>query len=427
MNRARVCLILGLIMVLAVTTALAQQPKQIKDQAEYNAYMAALNAPDAKAKAAAMDAFVAQYPNSVVKIDALEQAMAAYQQDENAAKVVEEAKQILALDANHIRALAIVTAIDRNKATNGDKAALQEGCGYAQTGIQQLPSWTKPEGINAADFEKARTQMAQIFNGATAFCALQSKDYASARANYLKAIQNDPNDLQDTYQLAIAYLETNPIDLLGFWYGAKALKIAGNNAAVVNAMAPYIKGKYKRYHGKTDDWDQFAATVASQTAPPAPEVLAKLIPPAPTACDFAVQAVKDNKPEDLSFSDKEFILSKANCSPANKEAADKVWQSILTLEKNGEARLQIPIKVISATKDTVEAAVSEDNQQSNTADMHVELEKPVLKPPAPGTMTNITGVITKYTPEPFMFTMEKASLPEPKAPPHRPPATKKKG
>lgn len=394
--------------------------KVIKDPAEYNAYITALNTADPAAKAAAMEAFVKQYPQSVVLTDALEQAMAAYQQSGNQAKVEETAKRILQLMPNNIRALAIVVALDRAKATSGDKAALQEGCTYDQTGTQQLPTWSKPEGMNDADFEKLKVQMAEIFNGDAGFCALQNKDYTTARADYLKAIQNDPNDLQDTYQLAISYLETDPIDLRGFWYGAKALSLAGGNTATVNAIAPYIKAKYKKYHGKADDWDQFAATTASQTAPPPPDALAKVIPPAPTPCDFAVQAVKDNKPEDLSFGDKEFILSKSGCSPANKDAADQVWQSIQTMEKNGEARLEIPVKVISATKDTIEAAVSDDNQAANKADLHIQLEKPILHPPAAGTMTKIVGVITSYTPDPFMFTMEKAELPAAKPPVHHP-------
>ena len=54
--------------------------KVIKDPAEYNAYITALNTTDPAAKAQAMEAFVAQYPNSIVKIEALEQAMGAYQQ-----------------------------------------------------------------------------------------------------------------------------------------------------------------------------------------------------------------------------------------------------------------------------------------------------------------------------------------------------------
>ncbi|HLW53602.1 MAG TPA: hypothetical protein VKW06_12235 [Candidatus Angelobacter sp.] len=403
--------------------------KVIKDPAEYNSYITALNTQDPAQRAAAMEAFVKQYPQSVVMTDALEQAMAAYQQAGNATQVETTAKRILQLMPNNIRALAIVVALDRAKATGGDQAALKEMCGYAQTGLQQLPSWQKPDGMNDPDFEKLKNQMAQIFNGAAGFCALQSKDNRNASGYYLKAIQIDPNDLQDTYQLAISYLETDPMDLHGFWYGAKALRLAGNNAAAVNAIAPYLKAKYKKYHGKVDDWDQFVTTAASQSSAPSADDLAKLIPPAPTPCDFAVQAVKDNKPEDLSFSDKEFILSKAGCSPANKDAADKIWQNILDMEKNGEARLEIPIKVIAATKDSVEAAVSDDNQAAGKVDMHIELEKPVLKPPAPGTMTKIIGVITQYTPEPFLFTMQHGELPQPKPPVRKGPVRKtvKKG
>jgi tetratricopeptide (TPR) repeat protein len=400
--------------------------KVIKDPAEYNAYITALNMTDPAQKAAAMEAFVKQYPQSVVFVDALEQAMAAYQQLQNAAKVEDTAKRILQIVPNNIRALAIVVALDRQKATSGDKAALQEGCGYTQKGIQELPNWQKSGDMSDAEFQKLKTQMGQIFNGAAGFCALNNKDYINARNFYLKAIQTDPNDLQDTYQLAISYLETDPIDLRGFWYGAKALSLAGSNAAAVNAIAPYIKGKFKKYHGKVEDWDQFAATTTGQTAPPPPEELAKLITPAPTPCDFAIQAEKDNPPDQLSFSDKEFILSKANCSPANKAAADRIWQSILTLEKNGEARLEIPVKVISATTDSMEVAVSDDNQAANKADMHVDFEKPVTKPPAPGTMTKVVGVITKYVPEPFMFTMDKGALPAAKTPPRRTPVRKKK-
>src|SRR5689334_19128655 len=85
--------------------------KVIKDPAEYNAYITALNTQDPAQKAAAMEAFVKQYPNSVVKLEALEQAMAGYQQAQNSAKVEEIATQIRQIDPNNVRALAIITAI----------------------------------------------------------------------------------------------------------------------------------------------------------------------------------------------------------------------------------------------------------------------------------------------------------------------------
>src|SRR5262245_59728288 len=158
----------------------ASGQKVIKDPAEYNAYITALNTQDPAAKAAAMEAFVKQYPQSVVLTDALEQAMAAYQQAGNAAKVEETAKRLLQLTPNNVRALAIVVALDRAKATQGDQAALREICTLSQTGLQQLPSWQKPQEMPEADFQKLKTQMAQIFNGAAGFCALQAKTYPQA-------------------------------------------------------------------------------------------------------------------------------------------------------------------------------------------------------------------------------------------------------
>src|SRR5206468_7304179 len=102
--------------------AIAQtSSKVIKDPAEYNAYMAALNDSNPLRKAAAMEAFVKQYPGSIVKTDALEQAMAAYQAAGNVAKVEETANQLLQLDPINIRALAIITFLKRASATaSGD-------------------------------------------------------------------------------------------------------------------------------------------------------------------------------------------------------------------------------------------------------------------------------------------------------------------
>src|SRR5215510_3874849 len=355
--------------------------KVIKDPAEYNAYITALNTQDPAAKAAAMEAFVKQYPQSVVLTDALEQAMAAYQQAGNAAKVEETAKRLLQLTPNNVRALAIVVALDRAKATQGDQAALREMCTLSQTGLQQLPSWQKPQEMPEADFQKLKTQMAQIFNGAAGFCALQAKTYPQARDYLTAALQIDPTDLQNVYQLAVADLEMNPIDINGLWYCSKAIALAQkqNNVQAVQGMVAYCTAKYKRFQGGDDGWDQLIASTAGETA--LPPDFPKRIKPAPTPCELAVQAVQQNDPATLSFSDKEFILSKANCSPANKDAADKVWQSIQTMQKNGEARLKIPeVKVIAATKDSLDAALTDDNKAANKADIHVEFEKPLVKP-----------------------------------------------
>jgi len=404
--------------------------KVIKDPGEYNAYIAALNTPDPTAKAQAMEAFVVQYPQSIVKIDALEQTMAAYQQvmaayhqagnllkeQEAASKVLETASKILEINLSNVRALAVVVFIERAQATDLPRAAkvLED----AQKGLQALPGWQKPDGMSDEEFGKLKSEMGEIFEGAAGFGALQAKDYTAARAFYTKSAQSNPNNLQDIYQLGIADLEMNPIDVKGLWYIAKAYNLADNNVQAQKAIGPYGQSKYKKYHGSVDGWDRLLADSATQSAPPA----GFTVKAAPTECEIAADAVKQNSADKLSMSDWEFVLSHRDCSAEAGEAAKQVWQAIEAKQKAGEVKLKMPaVKVISATKDSIDAALTEDNQQSNTADVHLVMEKPMAQPPAAGATIDIIGVFTAYAPNPFMFTMEKGELPvaaKPKPPVH---------
>ena len=391
--------------------AVAQQ-KTIKDPAEYNAYIAALNTDDPKQKAAAMEAFINQYPNSVVRIDAMEQAMAAYQQAGNVAKVRDTVTRILQLDADNIRALAIVTFLKRADATtSGDASAAKEAGLYGERGLNGLARWLKPEGLSDADFGKLKNQVAEIFYGAVGFSALQTRDYARARQYYLKSVPLDPANLQDVYQLAVAELEITPSDLDGFWYAAKAINLARaqNNQAAAQGIGNYGKAKYRKYHGVDDGWDKIVASAGNQSEPPGD--FAASITRAPTPAELAVKAVQENEPASLSFSDWEYILSFRDASPANKQAAERVWQAIQSLEKNGAAKLKIPVKVISVSKDTIRAAITDENQQANKADLEITMAGPMTKPPAPGSQIQIIGILTDYKLEPFTFLMKNGELP----------------
>jgi tetratricopeptide (TPR) repeat protein len=391
--------------------------KVIKDPAEYNAYMTALNTTDAAARGAAMEAFLNQYPNSIVKLEALEQARSAYQQAKNLPKAEELAKKTLQVDPNNVPALAIVVYMEGTRiqdAASGAKARAD-----AEHGLQELQIFKKPEGTSDDDFEKMRSSMATIFAGTAAYGALQQKDYAAAQKFYDQALKVDPNDLVNNYRMSIALLESNPPNPLGFWYGAKAIGVAQSqtppNTPAVQSMSPYVTSRYKKYHGNTDDWNQRVATAASQAAPPANFVAS--IPLAPTECDLAAQAVPATGDIDLSFSDRELVLSCRDKTPANKTAAERVWQDIQAKERNGEAKLKIPVKIIAVPDESsLEVALGEDNQAANKTDMKIAMEKPMTKPPAVGSSIDIIGVISDYTPDPFMFTMTKGELPAAKTP-----------
>jgi tetratricopeptide (TPR) repeat protein len=386
--------------------------KIIKDKAEYDAFIAAQKTKDPTQKAAAMEAFIINYPGSIVKTDALDQAITAYQQNGDKKKVESTAERLVALEPDNIRALAILTALEREVATTGDPIALTAMSDYAKRGLLALSIWKNPGRMSAAEFNKMQSQFDLIFNGAVGFGLLNAKSYRAARDAYIKAVTDDPRDAQNLYQLGVAETQMTPADTNGFWHLAKAtdLATAQNNTAGAQEIEKYAKASYDQYHGSDDGWDAIVLAAAKQTT--LPDKFASSIKPGPTPPEIAVQVVHDHDPATLSIVDWEYVLSFRDDSPANKDAADKVWAAIQAKEQNGTIPFKIPVTVISATANSFDAAIIKENVAAKNADIHVVMAQ-LLVPqpvPTPGTTVDITGEITSYSTEPFLFTMTHGRL-----------------
>jgi tetratricopeptide (TPR) repeat protein len=247
----------------------ATDQKVIRDPAEYNAYLSALNTQAPAERAAALESFVSTYPESVMLEDALEAAMAAYQQAGNQAKVEDTAGRILEVDPDNVRALAVVVfstryAISRG-ANNKDIPVLQT---LAARGLKALEHWAKPEDQTESDFEKLKQQMYAIFYGGAAFAALEQKDFSIAQQAYFRALQIDPQDLANNYQMAVACLEMENPDVKGFWYVGRTIYLAQKNEAAARQITAYGQNKYRRYHGSLDGWDDLLRRATKTTSPP---------------------------------------------------------------------------------------------------------------------------------------------------------------
>jgi tetratricopeptide (TPR) repeat protein len=398
-----------LALVLATMAALAQQ-KVIKDRVEYNAYMAALKSPNPAQKGAAMIKFVATYPKSVVRSDALEQAMAAYQQAGDQQAAEKAAQSLIGIDKNNVQALAVAAVIERAKATQGDKQALTNMMLHAEHGLSALPHWQKPEGVSDADFKRLRAQMSGIFNGAVGFGALQAKNYAKARSAFLATVETDPDDLQNAYQLSVAELQATPLEPLGFWHIARAIAVAKaqKNVKALDSMDAYGRAKFTNYHHVACSFDLILAQASKQQNPPADFVktIAPVVPPPAVA----VQAVKECKPDEMSFDDVEYILGYRDASAANTDAAAQVWGSILSRQKNGTVRIQLEVKVVAANDTVIDAALTRDRQRANTADVRLAMAAPMAQVPATGATITVNGIFADYKPSPFMFLMTGARI-----------------
>ena len=383
----------------------------IKDPAEYNAYVGAVQQTDPNAKISGLEAFVTQYPNSVMKNQALEILMGTYQQANNPKKTMETATKLATADTCNVRALALLAYFDRVMAQGGDpnaKQLLTDGKKYGQQGLDCLPKFTKPDGTSDADFQKTKDQMTGIFHASIGISCLQDKDNACAVTHLKPAVDASPDTQKDfslVYPLALAYLgQTPPDSQNGIWYAARAASAAPTAAQA--QVEKYARSQYVKFHAGDDGWAEFLAAAKAN----GPQVAVK---PAPTPAEQCHAMVAAKKPEEMNFAEWQFTFT--NCS---QEDQNMVWTAI-----KGKA-VQMNGSIISTTPTEFMIAGSSDDIDAKKADITLKFEEkiPLRMIPKDGASFDFQGEPASYTPNPFMMVLEKGQLLKAKA---APPATKK--
>jgi len=411
----------------AAAAPAAQKP-QIKDPAEYNAYVNAVQQSDPAAKAQAIEAFLQTYPNSVMKEDALVQLMSAYQQAGNTQKTVDTANRVLQANPSNIRALALLAYYYRTMASQGGADAAKNAdlaMEYGQKGLDALPNTPKPDGMSDADFTKFHNDLGGIFEGAVGFAALQKKDLALAQKDLRAAVEHEsqPN-IADIYPLATADLEAKPMNPEGFWFIVKASQLAQGPGQ--QQILDYGRKKYVRYHGSEEGWADVVkqAQASPGVMPPAGFTVAAA-PPPPSPAEQAAELVKSKDPKQMSFAEWQLVLSSGN-----QQASDTVWNAI----KDKAVKLVANVITGSPTKLTL--AGSADDIDEKKADINLTMAKPIPAKlvPAAGTLTQFQATVASYTASPFMLTMTDGVLLDKSgnpigtaaaAPVHKAPAKKK--
>ena len=370
-----------------------QQKKEIKDPAEYNAYVGALGQKDAAAKISGLEAFLVQYPNSVMKEDALELLMGTYQQAGNQAKVIDTANRLLAVNPNNVRALALLAYTERAAQKWADAKQ------HAERGLQSLATMTKPDGVSDADFQKTKTQLGALLDSVAGFAALQLKDNATAEKDLRDAVEADPNNVENVYPLALASLTATPEDdVNGLFFIARAINLVKDPAGKAQ-ITKFGHAKYVKYHGSEEGWNELLAMTATTPLPPPGFTIKAYVPPTPA--EQAADLVKTKAPKDMSFAEWELVLSAG--APAD---AEKVWSAIKGVP------LQMEGTVVKAAPTELQIAASQDDIDAKRADIVVTMGGtiPAKLMPQEGSTLDFEGTPVSYTPSPFVMTMEKGAL-----------------
>ena len=336
------------------------QKKEIKDPAEYNAYVGAVQQTDPAAKISGLEAFLTQYPNSVMKEDALELLMGTYQQANNQAKVIDTANRLLAANPNNARALVLLAYNERAAQKWADAKQ------HAERGLQALDKMPKPDDVSDADFAKQKTQLAGLLNSVAGFSALQLKDYAEAQKYLRPAVEADPNNVENVYPLALAYLTATPSDdVNGLFFIARAANLVSDPKGK-DSIIKFGHSRYVKYHGTDQGWDELMAQTKTTPLPPAGFTITQYVPPTPQ--QQAADLVKTKKPEEMSFAEWELVLS-----VGTQADQDTVWNAL-----KGKNLQMAEVAVISASPTKLGLAASVDDIDQKRAD--IELTFPAAIP-----------------------------------------------
>jgi tetratricopeptide (TPR) repeat protein len=405
--------------------------------AEVAVYNNANTQTDPKAKAAAFEQYLTQFPQSAVKATALETIMVLDYSVSDFPKALDAADRLLQINPGSIKGLFVETQVRNTQATAltdaaAKQALLDPAAAYAQKGLAA----TKPACMSDADFNAQKGSFYPTFYSAIGNAASGKKDSATAIDAFKKEFASVPEAqthvmpvLLDTYQLALTYLQSTPPDYLNCaFYAARFTGFAPEPfKSQVAATAKYC---YKRYHGGDDGYDAVLAAATSNLNPPAD--FASTIKPAPTPAEQIHTIITSTPPDQLgslATADKEMVFQYG--SP---EDAAKVWDSI-----KGKS-VQIPgALVIASTPTQLQVAVDVGAAQNKTADFTFNLKAPdplpehataaqkaaydknqaaIADATQVGKTVTVQGTYDSFTPSPLMITMSDGEvvLPKPTKP-----------
>lgn len=254
-----------------VASAIAQQTSggprpQIDDHAGLDCFLAAKRETSNAAKAVKLESCLQQYPDSATNEEALEILLDTYEHLGDLKRVDATGGRLLQQNPESL--LGLWTRAGLFFYTDFDRpGSYQESAELAKRGLRVLGEAAKPKGMSAADFEKRKSAMSSTFNGVAGSVALRMKDFSNAQRYLRAAIDSEPDNFGNVYQLALAYLQSEPAEpAQGLFFVARAANLAP--AAVREKLDAYGKEQCLKYYGSDRRWVSIKAIAKTRATPP---------------------------------------------------------------------------------------------------------------------------------------------------------------
>jgi|GEM_PF-1184976 tetratricopeptide (TPR) repeat protein len=250
--------------------AQAQPQGQIQVQENsIDAYANAIKKSTIAERITAMDHYLTLSSGGSLKVDALEFLIWDHLRLGHQAQSAQRAQELLMIMPGNSIALAVV--YQNIPAPANGRNAIQVRLNALKSAMSNVDRLNKPEGMVERNFQTMKQQIAIMLAGETGLCYLAIEDYPNAQVSLQQAVNNDPNNSQLVYGLALALLNgKNRDQYRGYWYLARATNLTAGTPQG-QQIGNYAWNTYRKDGGKDAGWNRFLASAAALDAPPSPE------------------------------------------------------------------------------------------------------------------------------------------------------------
>ncbi len=403
----------------ATTPAPAAKEKKVKDQGEYDLFNGVTKETDPSKKLALLTTWKEKYPDSDYKLERLQFILAAYQQLNQPAKMIDTAKEILAVDPKDIQALYWISTLTPTLG-NTSPDALDLG----EKAANGLLVAEKPAAATDEAWKTAKTQTDAIAYSTLGWIANIRKNYDVAETNFKKSLEISPNAAQVSYWLGNVVLsEKKPERQSEALYDiARAASYDGPGSLTPDGrktIDAYLTKAYATLHGDQSGLAELKTQAKASALPPANFRIT-------TAAEVA--AAKD---EDLKKSNPQLAIWLG----IKGQLLGTDGQTYFDGSMKGAAVPKLKGWLVAAKPPvkSKELQVNMEGKDASGANVTLKLvgtdgttALPLTGKPELGVEIEFEGVPESYTKEPFMvtFVVEKAKITGLKvdavAPAHRP-------
>jgi len=255
----------------------AKKEKKVKDQGEYDIFVAANKETDPNKQLAILQTWKEKYPDSDFKQERADAVAIAYDKLNKHAETIKAIQDAIAINPKDLAALQILAKLARSVLGNANPtpdvlAVSDQSSGLLLSNLDNFFDVSvKPATVDGAAWTKAKNDIELLAHTVQGYVKWKQKDNPGAEVEFRKVLAaNGENSQVSLWLGTILYSQKKFSE--GLFEYARAASYSGTGALdpkVRQSTTDYLKRAYEGYHGKDDaGLEELKKQTASAALPP---------------------------------------------------------------------------------------------------------------------------------------------------------------